>query len=269
MSFTKKFQNCSKKNKSYLCVGLDTDINKLPENIKNGKDSLFTFNKEIIDATKDIVCAYKPNYAFYSAHGREGLDALKKTINYIPDDIPVILDAKVNDIGNTAKMYAKTVFTEFEADAVTYNPYMGSDTIDPFLEYKDRGVISLCLTSNPGSKDFQYLNVDGKPLYQRVMEKLVEWKSKKSEEICAVVGATHPDEIKLLRNIAPDMIFLIPGVGSQGGDVKKVVENAKISRQLGIINVSRKIIYADNGANFAEEARKAALNYKDMINSYL
>ena len=269
MNFTDKYKAIAKKNNSFLCVGLDTDINKIPEHLKKLDDPVFDFNKNIIDATKDLVCAYKPNLAFYEAIGEKGISSLKKTIEYIPKDIPIILDAKRGDIGNTASMYAKFIFEELNGDAVTVNPYMGYDSVEPFLRYKDKGVIALCLTSNSGSKDFQYFTSEGVHLYEKVMQKFVEWKNKGASQLCAVVGATHPDELKKLREIASDIIFLIPGIGTQGGDVEKVVKNSNVSDYLGIINVSRKIIFASDGKDFANKARESAINYKEMINSFI
>lgn len=268
MSFTNKYKAIAKKNNSFLCVGLDSDISKIPVHLKDTDDPVFEFNKNIIDATKDLVCAYKPNLAFYEAIGEKGIVSLKKTIDYIPDEIPVILDAKRGDIGNTASMYAKFIFEELKGDAVTVNPYMGYDSVEPFLRYKEKGVIALCLTSNSGSKDFQYFTSEGVHLYEKVMQKFVEWKNEGATELCAVVGATHPDELKKLRDIAPDIIFLIPGIGTQGGDVEKVVINSKVSKYLGIINVSRKIIFAGNDKDYAKKAREAAVEYNKMINSY-
>ncbi len=268
-NFRDKFLNIAKKNHSYLCVGLDVDVEKFPVKLKDAHDNLFLFNKEIIDATKDFVCAYKPNFAFYFAYGLSGLETLKRTIEYIPEEIPVILDIKANDIGNTANMYSKGIFNEMNSDAMTMNPYMGIDSIQPFLNKTEKYIFALCLTSNSGSKDFQYLDTCGKKLYVRVMEKLFLWHNDFGGNLGAVVGATHSEELKELRDIAGDMIFLIPGVGSQGGDVKKVVKNAKISEGLGIINVSRKVLYASDKDDFAQKARESASNYRDMINAYI
>ncbi len=268
-NFRDKFKSISEKNQSYLCVGLDVNLDKFPESLKNENDSIFLFNKAIIDATKDLVCAYKPNFAFYFAYGLKGLESLKRTIEYIPDEIPVILDIKSNDIGNTAKMYATGIFNEMNADATTINPYMGEDSVLPFLSRTEKYVFALCLTSNPGSQDFQYLKSDGKTLYVNVMNKLSKWNHESNGNLGVVVGATHAEELRELRELGDDMIFLIPGIGSQGGDVEKVVKNAKINQGLGIINVSRKVIFASSEDDFARKARESALNYRNMINSYI
>jgi orotidine-5'-phosphate decarboxylase len=267
--FREKFIHQAQKASSFLCVGLDSDINKIPKHLKQSDDPIFEFNKSIIDATKDIVCAYKPNLAFYAAYGLKGYESLIKTVNYIPESIPVILDAKMNDIGNTAEMYAASVFNELQCDSVTFNPYMGFDSIEPFTHFEGKSVFALCLTSNSGSKDFQYMISDGKTVYEQVMNKLVEWKNKTGFEIGAVVGATHSEELKHLREIAPDTLFLIPGIGSQGGDLEKVCKYSGIKNYLALINVSRNVIYAGDGKDFATEVKKAAIKIRDEINSFI
>lgn len=269
IGFREKYKKTVDKNNSFLCVGLDTDITKIPVYLKNCDDPVFEFNKKIIDATKELVCAYKPNLAFYTANGLKGYNSLVKTIAYIGNDIPIILDAKINDIGNTAQMYAQSVFQALNCDSVTLNPYMGFDSIEPFTHFEGKCVFSLCLTSNSGSNDFQYISFNGKPFYELVMNKLVEWKNNTGFEIGAVVGATHPEELKTLREIAPDTLFLIPGIGSQGGDLEKVCKYSKINKYLALINVSRNVIYAGTGVNFDVDVNKAALQIRNEINSLI
>ncbi|RJO63029.1 MAG: orotidine-5'-phosphate decarboxylase [Dehalococcoidia bacterium] len=266
MGFFSELDEAVKKNHSLLCVGLDPDPTLMPPGV-----SILDFNKAIIDATSNLVCAYKPNLAFYEAEGARGWDTLKQTVDYIPKGILVIADAKRGDIGNTAKAYAKAIFEELGAGGVTINPYLGFDSVEPFLNYKDKGVFILCRTSNAGAADFQSLKVvaEGKamPLYQAVAKKASEWN--KANNIGLVVGATSPDELKLLRQAYPEMPFLIPGVGAQGGDLKLAVQYGIDKRGAGIIiNSSRQILYASRGKDFAETARKAALNLRDEINLY-
>lgn len=250
MTFLQKLEKAVKKNNSLLCVGLD-----------NGD---FKFNKKIIDQTRDLVCAYKPNIAFYASHGNKGLNELGKTINYIHDrytGIPVILDAKRGDIGNTANEYAKEVFEIFNVDAVTVNPYLGFDAIEPFLEYKDKGIIILCRTSNPGASDFQDLLINKQPLYIQVAKKVLEW-NKKYRNCLLVVGATWPEQLKQVRKLAPKMTFLVPGIGAQGGDLEKSLKaGLRIDKSGLIINSSRGIIQASN-------PRQATLTLRDAINKY-
>ena len=266
MGFFSEIDKAVKKNNSLLCVGLDPDPSLMPPGV-----SVFDFNKAIIEATADIVCAYKPNLAFYEAEGAGGWEILKQTVEYIPKGIPVIADAKRGDIGNTAKAYAKAIFDEMHFDAVTVSPYLGFDSVEPFLNYKDKGIIILCRTSNKGAADFQSLKVisDGKEqlLYQAVARKSQEWNS--AGNIGLVVGATYPDELKTLRQAYPDMPFLIPGVGAQGGDLKLAVQYGMDKRGAGIIiNSSRQILYASRDKDFARAARSAALALRDEINLY-
>jgi orotidine-5'-phosphate decarboxylase len=257
MDFKEKFERIVHKNNSLLCVGLDIDGERIP-------DHFFEFNKSVIDVTKDLVCAYKLNMAFYELLGKEGVDLLEKTIRYIPKEIVVILDGKRNDIGNTAKKYAQSLFETLNCDAVTVNPYLGMDGIKPFLEYKDKCSFILCRTSNPSAKDFQDLESNNKPLYQHVAEKIKEWDK---QGCCgAVVGATYPEELKEIRNILGENIpLLIPGIGAQGGDVKQTVENGTNSKGgMALINSSRGIIYAGSD----EKVRKKAQFLRDEINKY-
>jgi orotidine-5'-phosphate decarboxylase len=266
MNFSEKLEKASRKNHSLVCVGLDADPLLMPQKI-----GLFDFNKAIIDATSDLVCAYKPNLAFYESRGDEGLDALKRTLKYIPDGIPVIADAKRADIGNTSRAYAIALFDIQGFDAATVNPYLGYDAIEPFLMYKDKGIIILCRTSNAGAKDFQSLLCQTpaglKSLYEIVAEKAGEWN--RNGNIGLVVGATYPDELKTIRRMHPQMPLLIPGIGAQGGEVAITVRNGTSPQgEKAIINSSRGIIHASKGPDFAEAARRAALTLRDEINRY-
>jgi orotidine-5'-phosphate decarboxylase len=267
MDFTEKLLNTTRKNKSLLCVGLDADPEKLPDGV-----GVFEFNREIIDATKDLVCAYKPNFGFYEPQGIEGLKILGQTVDYIPDDIPVIADAKRGDIGNTAKGYAKAIFETYGFDAVTVNPYLGLDAVEPFTSYADKGVFILCRTSNPGAMDFQSLlceTENGKrPLYEIVALKAGELNS--NGNVGLVVGATYPEELKVIRGLQPDMPLLLPGIGAQGGDLEATVRYGVDARgEKAVINSSRQVLYASSGEDFAKAARKAALELKEQINLFL
>jgi len=269
MNWREKLLSAAHTNKSLLCVGLDTDLEKIPRFLRESSASpLFEFNKAIIDATKDLVCAYKLNMAFYEVAGRKGLEALEKTVRYIPHSIFIILDGKRNDIGNTAQKYAKALFDTLKADAVTVNPYLGKDGVAPFLEYKDKCSFILCRTSNPSARDFQDLNVEGKLLYQIVAQKIREWNT--SENCGAVVGATYPEELEAVRSILGESIpILIPGVGKQGGDVGKTVINGTNSkRELAVINSSREILFASDKEDFAQRARMKAEAVRDEINAF-
>jgi orotidine-5'-phosphate decarboxylase len=267
VNFIAKLSRTIQKNQSLLCVGLDPDLALMPDGI-----GVFEFNKAIIDATADLVCAYKPNIAFYEALGIEGLDALKRTRDYLPADIPVICDAKRGDIGNTAKAYAGSIFSYFNFDAATVSPYLGFDSIEPFIQYHDRGVFVLCRTSNAGAVDFQSLLCDvggnRRLLFEVVAEKVSQWDT--HGNLGLVVGATYPEELKLIRQRYPDMPLLIPGVGAQGGELSQVIEyGIDAGRQKTIINSSRQIIYASRGKDFAEAARRAATELREQINHFL
>lgn len=266
MNFIEKLQESTRKNRSLVCVGLDPDIKLMP-----GKIGLFDFNKAIIDATSDVVCAYKPNLAFYEALGNEGMEALRKTVKYIPANIPVIADAKRGDIGNTSRNYAVALFDLFGFDAATVNPYLGFDAVDPFLQYADKGIIILCRTSNASAVDFQSLNCvtasGNRPLYAVVADKAAKWNTRGN--VGLVVGATYPDELKQLRQQYPEMPFLIPGIGAQGGDVALTVKyGCSPGGNKAIINSSRQVLYASKGSDFAEAARKAAVALREEINQY-
>ena len=281
MKFIDKLLNASRKNKSWLCIGLDPDPELMP-----GVDVL-QFNKAIIEATSDLVCAYKPNLAFYEALGTEGLAILEKTVKYIPGDIPVIGDAKRGDIGNTAKAYAKALFSVLGFDAATVNPYLGFDSIEPFSNYQDKGVFILCRTSNPGASDFQnhglpsevvlpreaYKDISTRfkltlaPLYEAVAQKAKEWNI--YGNIGLVVGATYPEDLKKIRSICPEMPLLIPGIGAQGGDLASAVGYGVDARgEKAIINVSRQILYASKEKDFAQAARNIAEKIRKQINDY-
>lgn len=260
MKFIDKLVGASRRSNSLLCVGLDPDPRRLPV-----KD-VFEFNKAIIDATSDLTCAYKPNLAFYEAMGIRGLQILRRTVNYIPRDIPVIGDAKRGDTGNTVIAYAKALFDYFKFDAVTVNPYMGYDSIEPFLGYKNRGIFILCRTSNRSAVDFQDL-VDnfGMKLYESVALKANEWN--KDENIGLVVGATYPDELKTIRSMCPKMPLLIPGIGAQGGDLELSVKyGIDANREKAIIVAARQVLYASGDKDYAQAARKVALKLRDKIN---
>ncbi len=261
MKFIDKLLSASRKNRSWLCIGLDPDQELMP-----GADVL-QFNKAVIEATSDLVCAYKPNLAFYEALGTEGLAVLEKTVKHVPDDIPVIADAKRSDIGSTARAYAKALFLVLSFDAATVNPYLGYDSIDAFISYQEKGVFVLCRTSNKGAADFQDLRTDGLPLYEAVARKAKEWNA--YGNIGLVVGATYPEELKRVRSICPDMPLLIPGIGAQGGDLASAVGYGVDSRgEKAIINVSRQILYASKEKDFARAARNVAERIRDQINDY-
>lgn len=262
-----KLKESIKKADSLLCVGLDSDINKIPSCFKKDVNGLFDFNKCIIETTKDVAAAYKINFAFYEQYGTEGFDLLKKTFDLIPKNTFTIADAKRGDIGNTSAAYAKAVFEYFNADSITVNPYMGIDSIEPFLKDLNKFVFILALTSNPGSNDFQRIVADKKPVYQHVIEKAADKYSE--ENIGFVVGATHPGELAQIRKIIPNYTFLIPGIGAQGGNIKEVLKAN--NNGLAVINVSRAVLYPELKENnidelaFAEAVRqKACMFYNDM-----
>lgn len=307
MTFKQKLDRIVKKNNSLLCVGLDSQLNKIPIHIKTKKNPMFEFNKAIIDATHDLICAYKPNIAFYEAEGLDGLLQLKFTTKYLKDkypDIPIIIDAKRADIGNTNIFYAKFIFEFLQADAVTLHPYMGKESLKPFLDLKDKGIFILCRTSNPGAGEFQDLLVtesdkdtsevakaikhlgsgrqahsarhdspDGegtrKPLYQVVAEHVAkDWNY--NGNCGLVVGAPYPAELNIVRHITGEGFpLLIPGIGTQGGDVEKTVKGGIDKDGLNaIINSSRSIIFASSGIDFAQKAREEAKRLKNLINKF-
>jgi orotidine-5'-phosphate decarboxylase len=270
MGFFHKLARAAERNDSLLCVGLDPDPERLPSAAKD----VASFQGAIIDATCDLVCAYKPNLAFYEAMGEPGLEALRGTLAAIPADVPVIADAKRGDVGHTARAYARALFDYWGFDAVTVNPYLGADSLEPFLEREDRGVFLLCRTSNPGARDLQDLPVlfgegggqagSARPLFEVVAERAKEWNTRGNAGL--VVGATYPEELGRLREICPEMTFLVPGVGAQGGDVEACLRLGLDAAGGGlIINVSRQVLYASQGEDFAAAARQVALALRDEM----
>lgn len=252
---------------SYLCVGLDTNIEKIPEHLQTHPDAVFEFNKQIIDATKDLCVGYKINTAFYEADGVKGWETLEKTVDYIPSTHFKIADAKRGDIGNTSSRYAKAFFETIPFDALTVAPYMGSDSVKPFLDYEKKWTIVLGLTSNEGSKDFQQQRIHGKYLYEEVIKKTSEWGTK--DNLMFVVGATKANDLESIRKIIPDHFLLIPGVGFQGGSLSEVSKYGMNADCGLLVNVSRAIIYAGRKKNFAEEARGIALEYQAAMKKFL
>ncbi len=265
MSALGELQKIQSKTKSLNCHGLDLDQKRMPSDFSKTPKSMFDFACRIIEATSDLICAYKPNLAFYESLGPEGLSLLLHIINRIPDGVPIILDAKRGDIGHTSAYYAEALFERFKANWVTLNPYMGYDSLRPFLEYKDRGVFVLCLTSNTGAKDFQKLRIDGKPLYRIVAEKVSYWN--KDQNCGLVVGATVPDQLREIRRVAGEMPLLIPGVGAQGGSLEKAAIMGTYNfRKPAVINVSRSVLYASREDDFAQRAREELTKLNNIIN---
>jgi orotidine-5'-phosphate decarboxylase len=291
MTFVEKLLGAARKSQSWLCVGLDPDISRIPEGLGHNVDGILKFNLGVIESTSDLVCAYKPNSAFYECLGTKGWEILIETVKAVPDDIPVILDFKRGDIGNTAAMYARAAFEIVGADAVTVNPLLGTDSLRPFLDYKDRGIFILCLTSNPSSSEFQkkivmldnppsvermtpkakaktfaeFFNVSTSELYLLIASSVPQWNQ--NGNVGLVVGATAADELGAVRKTVGDAIpILIPGVGAQGGDLETSVDvGSNASAEMAIINLSRGIIYAGEGTDFQEGIRAAALQYRDRI----
>jgi orotidine-5'-phosphate decarboxylase len=254
--------------KSFLCVGLDTDLSKIPPQLLDTEDPIFEFNKAIIDATKDFAVAYKPNIAFYECYGPKGWESLQKTIDYIPENCFTIADAKRGDIGNTSSYYAKTFFDYLNCDSVTVAPYMGEDSVTPFLEFKNKWVILLALTSNKGALDFQMIKDEqGEELFKKVLQRSSEWGT--PENLMYVVGATRAEDIGEVRRLVPDHFFLVPGVGAQGGSLEDVVKFGW-NKDCGLlVNSSRGIIYASNGLDFAEKAAYAAQELQSEMKKIL
>jgi orotidine-5'-phosphate decarboxylase len=249
--------NQIKQKQSFLCIGLDTDIEKIPQHLLKEEDPIFEFNKQIIDATKDLCVAYKPNIAFYESLGAKGWESLQKTIDYIPKEIFTIADAKRGDIGNTSKMYANAFFNTLNFDSITVAPYMGEDSVIPFLEFDDKWVILLALTSNKGADDFQFFNNGEEKLFEKVLKQSQNWGN--DENLMYVVGATRPEMFTEIRNLVPDNFLLVPGVGAQGGSLSEVCKYG-MNKDCGLlVNSSRGIIYAGNDENFAEAAKNSAL----------
>ncbi len=270
MNYNQLF-NLIKKKKSFLCVGLDSDIEKIPAFLMNSGDPVFEFNKKIIDATIDFSVAYKPNLAFYESRGVDGLKSLQKTIDYLNsfgDEIFTIADAKRGDIGNTSRQYAKAFFEVFDFDALTVAPYMGKDSVTPFLEFENKWVILLALTSNQGAADFQYFeNKDSVKLFREVLRKSQEWSTK--ENMMYVVGATKAEALTEIRKIVPDHFLLVPGVGAQGGSLEEVARFGMNDKCGLLVNSSRGIIFASNGDDFAEKAGEKALELQKQMEKLL
>lgn len=265
MTAQELFQQIQQK-RSFLCVGLDSDINKIPPHLLTAEDPIFEFNKQIIDATKDLCVAYKPNIAFYESMGVKGWESLHKTLDYIPQEIFTIADAKRGDIGNTSSMYAKAFFETMNFDSLTVAPYMGADSVQPFLEFKGKWAIVLALTSNAGGLDFQLTqDKQEEKLYQKVLRTAQKW----GENIMFVVGATRAEMLQEIRSIVPNNFLLVPGVGAQGGSLAEVAQNG-LNQQCGLlVNSSRGIIYASKDENFAQAARKKALELQQQMEQQL
>lgn len=253
--------------KSVLCVGLDTDLTKIPKHLFAEEDPVFEFNKAIIDATKDYTVAYKINTAFYEAQGVKGWLSMGKTLDYIPKDIFTIADAKRGDIGNTAEQYAKTFFDTYSFDSITVAPYMGEDSVKPFMQFDGKWAIVLGLTSNAGSADFQLQQCGDELLYEKVLKTVSGWGN--SGNLMFVIGATRKEQLQHIRQMLPEHFFLVPGVGAQGGDVATVCENAMNKDGGVLINVSRGVIYAGSDADFAQRAGEAAKDYQQQMAAYL
>jgi orotidine-5'-phosphate decarboxylase len=267
VSGLKKLEMSIETHKSILCVGLDIDPKRMPLGLGDSIKGMAQFALRIIDATADAVAAYKPNMAFFEALGPEGLSLLKLVCNRIPDDTVVILDGKRGDIGNSAGFYARALYEIYGADWVTVSPYMGFDSLRPFLEYKDRGIFVLCLTSNPGARDFQRLEFNDKPLYLTVARKVASWN--KENNCGLVVGATYPDQLAEIREAADHMPILIPGVGAQGGDLEKAVRGGTDNfTKPAIINVSRSVLYASDGEDFDKAARASVERLNSQISQF-
>ena len=254
--------------RSYLCVGLDPDLNRLPVHLRTTDDPLFVFNRQIIDATHDLCVAYKPNLAFYESLGARGWDSLARTLEYVPPAIFTIADAKRGDIGNTSQMYARAFFDTLGCDAVTVAPYMGQDSVTPFLHHAGKWTVLLALTSNAGSADFQRQPLaGGGPLFEQVIRTAQEWGG--PDQIMFVVGATQADQLRRVRTLAPDHFLLVPGVGAQGGNLADV-SRAALNDQGGLlVNVSRALLYASSGADFARSARQVALDLQQRMARHL
>lgn len=255
------------KKRSYLCVGLDTDIDKIPKHLRSDPDAVLNFNKAIIDATKDLCVSYKVNTAFYEAMGLKGWETMHKTIGYIPDTHFKIADAKRGDIGNTSSQYARAFFEVMKADAITIAPYMGEDSVKPFLQFDGKWAIVLGLTSNTGAKDFELQRTGDEFLYEKVLRTVSQWGS--PDNLMFVIGATQAEEFTKIRKLTPDHFYLVPGVGFQGGSLRDISERAMIADCGLLVNVSRSIIYASEGKDFAEEARAIAQQYQQEMHEYL
>jgi orotidine-5'-phosphate decarboxylase len=264
MKFIEKLQRAQRTSRSLLCVGLDTDPAKLPRHLGTSKTAVLHFNHHIVESTNDLVCAYKINLAFYEALGERGWHFLQETLALIPRHIVTIGDGKRSDIGNTAERYASALYNELGFDAATVNPYLGYDSVEPFIRNERHCAFILALTSNEGSNDFQRLTIHGRPLYEKIIQASLKWNKKRN--IGLVVGATHPNELQPVRELAPTMPILIPGIGKQGGDLESAVRfGCDKHGKLAIINASRSVLYASGGKDFASAARSEALKLRDQI----
>ncbi len=254
--------------RSFLCIGLDPDPARIPKHLLSLDDPVFEFNRQIVEATHDLCVAYKPNLAFYEAQGAKGWTSLEKTLEIIPEKTFTIADAKRGDIGNTSRQYAKAFFENMDFDAITVAPYMGRDSVEPFLGFENKWVILLALTSNQGSHDFQFTSQDnGRSLFEKVMKKAQEWGT--PDNLMFVTGATHPKKFEEIRRIAPDNFLLVPGIGAQGGDLKEVCRYG-LNKQAGLlVNSSRGIIFASDGEDFAQQARQVALEIQQQMSHVL
>jgi orotidine-5'-phosphate decarboxylase len=267
MTFSSKLTSIQQRSNSLLCVGLDTDIQKLPESMRSRPHAVLEFNKRIIDATKDLVSAYKINFAFYEMLGKKGWQIMNHTLKFIPSSVITIADAKRGDIGNTSAQYAKAILQEMEFDAITVAPYMGKDSVQPFLEDPAKGVFLLALTSNAGAFDFQYKKIGKKRLFEEVVTQSQRWAE--HDNLGFVVGATKSKDIRTVRTLAPEIPFLVPGVGAQGGSVKEVIKYGCTGDGNGVlINASRSILYASPEKDFPQAARSEALKLKNEINFF-
>lgn len=268
LSFNERLNMLISKKASFLCVGLDPDMEKMPSHLRYEKNPVDLFIHDIVEATKDEVVAYKANLAFFESEGQNGLEALHNLAANLPNDVLLILDGKRSDIGNTAKHYARAYFEKMGADAVTLNPYMGHDAIQPFLTNPEKGSFILALTSNPGAADFQYLQIGTEPLYQYVARKVNGWNT--NGNCGLVVGATDIEELKILRQLIPDLPFLVPGIGAQGGDLKSVLEFGRDKKGLGLlVNIGRDILYQSRGKDFAEKAHEKTHSYVTEMSSLI
>ncbi len=267
MTFREKLLAAQGINNSWLCIGLDPVMSRLPDVVQSTEDPLLTFARTIVENTADVACAYKPNLGFWLAEGAAGIQALEELLDIVPDFMPVILDGKFNDVGHTAEAYARAAFETLGVDAVTANPYLGLDTLQPFLNSASQGAFLLARTSNPSAPDLQDLEVQGKTLYNAVAELAAEWDETLAGTCGLVVGATYPEELGAVREVAPNLPFLIPGIGAQGGNLAEAVTSGATADGVGpVINSSRGIIYASLGPDFGGAARSAALELRDRIN---
>ncbi len=267
MTFLEKLLAASRRNQSLICIGLDPEEAHLPAHLRDQPDAILTFHHAIIEATADLVCAYKPNLAFYESLGPAGLTILQETLRMIPSHIPTIGDAKRGDLGNTARHYARALFDVYGFDAVTVNPYLGYDSLQPFLDYQDKGILVLCRTSNPGARNLQDMLISQgteqpTPLYENVARQVLKWNTAGNAGL--VVGATYPEELQRIRQIAPELPILIPGIGTQGGDLASAArEGTDAAGERAIISSSRAVLYASNGRDFAEKAAQTARALRD------